>query len=458
MTSYLPTIRFAMFNAGGIKRSPDELTKHCKKHRIDFILVTEIYLKEDQKLYTDWIQHHNFAKVPGEARRGFGGISLLIRPDFPYHIHPELLHRSDFVLSFTLGPYKFHGVYFPPHTMSHAEFVNTLNTLPMDDHTFVFGDFNTRLGTITGDHRRNPRAGAFTQWITRHRPTNWNAQLAYGQSTYRQKDWHSIIDYVVSSSRNVSGTALEIFDQVSLSSDHHVCRFRFTARTPKPLLDPANAIRQHWKLQRLEEREVKELYITQFESHATEIITEVEELKTQERVDTQALELIGTKIEESIHLALDNSVTRGELRPKHWRWFWTEEIQGLADRREHHYRRWRNSRRGTLTRAAAWRDYEQAREDLKRLIQQERNRHWRQYCTRMATADNSETNSTIKRIKMNKTRKQCTLSHPQGPRQAAEMMVNHLVNVFGGEQDHTSRPPRHPRAPPDDGGVGYVNG
>lgn len=69
MTSYIPTIRFATFNAAGINRNPDEITKFCKQQHIDFILITETYLKEGQKLYTDWIQHHNFAKVPGEACR-----------------------------------------------------------------------------------------------------------------------------------------------------------------------------------------------------------------------------------------------------------------------------------------------------------------------------------------------------------------------------------------------------
>lgn len=450
MPSYIPSLRFATFNAAGINRTPDEITKFCTQQHIDFILITETYLSEGQKLYTEWIQHHNFAKIPGEARRGFGGISLLIRPDFPYHIHPQLPHRSDFILSFSLGPYKFHGVYFPPHSMSFQAFTDTLDNLPIDDHTFVFGDFNTRLGNITGDHRINTRARPFNQWITRHNLTNWNARLAYGKFTYRQNSWHSIIDYVISSSRHIANASLKIFDQVSLSSDHHVCRFRFIPLTPIPMLDPANAIRQHWKLQRLEEREVKELYITQFESKASEIMIDMEELATQERVDTQALESIGSRIEESIHTALDNSVTRGEMRPKHWRWFWTEELQGLADRREQQYRRWRNSRRGTLTRAAAWREYCNARDELKNKIQQARYRHWQQYCRRMATAETCETNSTIKRIKLNKTRSQNSLSHPQGPRYAAEMMINHLATVFGGEQEYPRRPPTYTRAQPDE--------
>lgn len=252
--------------------------------------------------------------------------------------------------------------------MSFAEFNDTLDNLPMDDHTFVFGDFNTRLGVITGDHRINTRAAPFNRWINRHNLTNWNARLAYGKFTYRQKDWRSIIDYVVSSPRHVANASLKVFDQMSLSSDHHVCRFRFNPQTPIPMLDPANAPRQHWKLQRLEEREVKDLYIAQFESRASQILNDMMELAAQERVDTQAIESIGTKIEESIHTALDNSVTRGKMRPKHWRWFWTEELQGLADRREQAYRRWRNSRRRTLTRAAAWREYEIARDELKRKI------------------------------------------------------------------------------------------
>lgn len=443
------TIRFAMFNAGGIERSVDDLIHRCEQNHIDFILITETYLLEGAQLNTTWFQHHNHATIHGNALRGHGGLSLLVRPTFPFHIHPHLPHRSKYVLTFSLGDYKFHGVYFPPHSLQDAEFRAILQDLPIDDRTFIFGDFNTRLGATTGDTRSNRRAPAFNRWLQEHNLVNWNARLTRGQPTRRLANSSSIIDYFISSATHIHRPAMKIFDHLSLNSDHHLCSFRFEPLTPIPPLSDPNAIRQQWKLQRLDEPPVLALYIERFISKAQPLANTIQDLHNLETVDVDAMERIGTELVDCIHTALDESVTRGQVRPKTWKWFWTEELQAQVDKREELYRRWRNSSRRTFERAALWREYQEAREQMRGMIRKARHRQWKQYCINMSKAAPNEANAIIKRVRTSKERrKAASLSHPLGPSHAAEDMVTHLATVFGGEQQREWQAPRYPRVAP----------
>ena len=81
-------LTIGLLNAAGVLRSPDKIIKTCKQNNIDFIILTETFL-ERGRLTTDWLQHHNYAQpaVDGHGRPR-GGISLLVRPDLPHHVHP----------------------------------------------------------------------------------------------------------------------------------------------------------------------------------------------------------------------------------------------------------------------------------------------------------------------------------------------------------------------------------
>lgn len=105
-------ITIAQFNAAGLNRSLDELINLCNNDNIDMVFLNETYLTHG-RLNTEWKQFHNYALQSENATRGFGGVSLLVRPDFPYHtnMHPI---TSPYVLTVTLGMYTIYGCYFPP--------------------------------------------------------------------------------------------------------------------------------------------------------------------------------------------------------------------------------------------------------------------------------------------------------------------------------------------------------
>ena len=63
----------------------------------------------------------------------------------------------------------------------------------------IVGDFNARLGSITGDHAKNSNKGEFMRFVQDHSLTNMNVIRTFGEYTFhniRTGD-RSIIDYLL---------------------------------------------------------------------------------------------------------------------------------------------------------------------------------------------------------------------------------------------------------------------
>lgn len=426
-------IKIAQFNAAGIDKNPDELINFCIQHSIDIILLTETHLAAGRQLNTHWKQHHIFGRIPDNSYKAVDGIALLYRPDFPHHIHIHP-HTSDYVISFNMGPYHFHGIYAPPSLDQHT-FHNILTNLDINDSTLVFGDLNVRLGSRLGDTRTNGRSHILEDWLLHHGLHIWNETLAFGQFTFeKQGVGNSIIDLFISNTSTFHTPIMQIHGDQSLSSDHHLCTFSFYPALQVPLLPVPNAPRLQWKLQRLEEDPVRTLYVEEFRRLVQPLAATLSDSRIQDHEsDPDGIDNFGRQLTEVIYQALDNSVTRGQQRPKSWKWFWSQDLQALADTREAAYRRWRHAP-GTLEKARFWGEYVEARDNVRKAVRSARSRSWKQFCAAMQKHDSSTCNSIIKRMRTNR-RNQITFSHPQGPAAAVEAMADHLSSVFGGERD-----------------------
>ena len=128
------TFKIAQLNANGIEKSPDVLIKYCTENKIDILLLTETFLLSG-KLNTSWTQFHNYARTSGNAWVGFGGLSLLIRPDFPYHVHVHP-HPNRYTITCTIGSYTIHSLYLPPSLTLH-EYSETINNLTINRSTII---------------------------------------------------------------------------------------------------------------------------------------------------------------------------------------------------------------------------------------------------------------------------------------------------------------------------------
>ena len=311
-------LKIGLLNATGVAKSPDEIIKFCNNNNIDLILITETFLIRG-RLQTDWLQYHNYAIQPDIKKRGQGGISLLVRPNLNLHIH-HLPNTSRFSLSFQIGIYTFHGLYLPPPpTLNDTTTIELLDQLNITNNTIILGDLNARSKLLTGDHSNNTRGiHALEPWITGNGLHVWNGTLTRTQPTFRTAAGTSIIDLFISPENAILNPTMNIHDMTSLSTYHHLCTLSFSPHSPwKPLPVP-NSTRQHWKLQRFSDPELRQLFIKKFENNINSINIVLEQLchSTISIPHPPTIEQLGSDITSAIYDALDHSVSRTKPRPK----------------------------------------------------------------------------------------------------------------------------------------------
>ncbi|OAD74232.1 hypothetical protein PHYBLDRAFT_144683 [Phycomyces blakesleeanus NRRL 1555(-)] len=335
-----------------------------------------------------WTQIHNFA-IPTTLPKPMDGISLLIKPDFPHHVHP-LPIINPHVLSCRMYPYTIHCVYLPPRLIS-SECQEQLVLLPADNFTIFCGEFNARPHHTTGDTRGRLRSEIMANWVSK-------------------EQFHDM--------------QMKIHDELALDSDHHLCELSFQP-VFIPQLPTENSVRRLWKLQRLEIEEVYKKYQRRFEVGSGTLQREIQQTLEDTSISCPVvLEAYSERLNETIYKALDDSVGRASPRPKVWKNFWNAELQHLADRRQELYR-WR-------------RRYVAANQDLRTAVRAARRQIWYDFCDKIQKAP-SEMVSALKRMKI-RQRSPISLTSPEGPLTAANNMIDHLENVFGGSTEIRTEP------------------
>ncbi|KAI8635777.1 Endonuclease/exonuclease/phosphatase, partial [Parasitella parasitica] len=423
-------LSLGLLNASGLNNSLDELMIYANTKKLHLMFITETYLLCDN-FKTHWKQHHTYAQKPPNAARGFGGISCLIHPSFSssFAIH-QLSFNNPFTLSLQISCYTIHCLYLPPQ-LSLLEVETILNSLTIDSKTIILGDFNVRLGSITGDARSNERQDLFITWQHNNHFHLWNTTEAYGQATFQRSNGSSIIDFILTQPTQLSVHDFQIHDEESFGSDHLLVTSSVSLPTPPTALPPPNHARLQWKLQRLNEPDVYTLYVNLFTAESQRITETINSIDTLQSY--QQIEDIGKSINNAIYSSLDHSVTKSTLRPKHWQWFWSQELEILAAHKKKKHLQWRKSLpfRNDLRTAALWTQYVTANQQFKAKLTQHRSMLWRQFCDELKTTNSNNINRYIKR-RFKSTSNKTAYTSPAGPQQAVDDLKAHLETVFSG--------------------------
>ncbi|KAG1125809.1 hypothetical protein G6F42_008371 [Rhizopus arrhizus] len=276
-----------------------------------------------------------------------------------------------------------------------------LNKYQPHENIILCGDFNARLGSTLGDHAENERASYFREFIANNRLTIWNQQLAYGIPTYiKGSSTHgivkkSIIDLVITNQTSfVTDPQMQIRTDLSLGSDHKLVYFSFIFHTTPPEA-PTLHPRKLWKIKKLEintdNQHIREHYQQLIFIATQPIIQELDDYMNDIQEDAPAIEdpehfvdRINERLTNTIYEALDAS-----------------------------------------------RNHQQAAEAVRSLIQQAKNKHFRQFCNKLASNEYSKATSKIKQIRRSKGYQ--TLQHPNGIQSAVDQISNTWKTTFDGD-------------------------
>ena len=445
-------LTIASINANGKLRQEaiDSILYYCKN--TDILFVTETWLPPDKTIPTHWQQFHIYGEPVVNADRCQMGISLFINPSFKYSkLHVDT-QKSKYYMTCHLDSLKIHCVYLPPSpSLDNTTTMQILESIPLTPDTILCGDFNARMGKVTGDSRWNPRGSKLSTFIEKNSLINHNTLLQYAKPTrvvYKENNnitETSIVDYFISQSQ-LTNPSLNIRTDLSvLGSDHKLMVLSFDWINHDVSDDtPPDPLRRRWKLSRLAEMPVRTAYIItmqkQFYSknlnHLTRAFadflaqthsTPFTNNDTQANADT--IEFLCQQLYDSIYYALDTVLTPAKLRPKTWKWFWNPKLQEYANLRQACYTRWRKS--AGIQKPIWWTKYKNADHQLKTGVRQARALAYHNFCSDLNN-DPLAAMPTIKRIIQSKTRSKHRFSSAEGPQQAVNEMANFLQKTFDG--------------------------
>ncbi|OAD75519.1 hypothetical protein PHYBLDRAFT_166756 [Phycomyces blakesleeanus NRRL 1555(-)] len=303
------------------------------------------------------------------------------------------------------------------------EALDILSAIPLTDDTIICGDFNARLGSVTGDYASNPRGVALEQWLEERSLTVLNGVLSPCTPTYisfRNKvEISSIIDLFITNT-NFANPSLHIATKLSLGSDHRLLSLSFTydlqhsPPAPPPMC-------QTWNLSRLYEEDVRSLYVTTFVTKSASILTTLQDLVQNPPTICPPIDTLTNSFNALIYDSLSSSIGSRPPRPSHWKSFWTPALQAAADHRDDSC---------GIDKINWWSRHQHAHKEFRQQVQTAKHLSWHAFCHSM----NSDFNKATSKIKQLKRRRQLqhTFQHDDGPAVAATVMCDHLASVYSG--------------------------
>jgi hypothetical protein len=437
-------ITITLWNAGGIER-PAISTITDALSSSSLVFLTETWLLSPFRFPTSWPQYHTYGVPVENSYRGQQGISLLVHPDFPYHVSP-LPSSSPYVFSCQVSSLLIHCLYLPPH-MDDALAIEVLESLPLNPepsqlNTLICGDFNARHIELLGDKKPNTRGAPFAEWVHSTGLRCWNSELAYGVPTLFNprrltsdgRPYGSVIDLMMTT-ESLLNPSLVIRPDPALPSDHCPVSlsFWFPSAPPPPPLHP----RVVWRLSRLGRKDCK--YKEYFNERVKPLQDEL--ARHLGNIDTEPLgpdsggvapdiDGMATSLVDIIHSSLDDSVSRKDGKLLTQSKFWTGALQILVDLRTQARRRWLDEE-DSFRKLRLWEDCELADKRFKAACKKRKRETWKEFCAKLSSGPFSETTSTIKKIRSQR-RVSPQFTHHEGPTAAANAMAHHLESVFSG--------------------------
>ncbi|KAK4522115.1 uncharacterized protein ATC70_004654 [Mucor velutinosus] len=461
--SQLTPLTIGLWNARGLRDTTiDDVLRYCQSFSVLFI--TETWLNRHPiRLPTNWQQFHLPGVTVAGGGRGSRGITCLINPSCPLTAFQTPLPSAlqEFALGIQLGrELRLICLYIPPEQADlYTENVSSiLNAIPLDHDTIICGDLNARMGSFVGDSSTNNRGRLLQEYCADNQLNVLNCQLAHSTPTFEDRrsgrNVSSIVDYYISNVESLSFASLDtssppssssisIYSDLSLGSDHKLMSLTFDYHSNEPALampaTPSPSPRLLWKLSRLQETDVRNLYAQRFTALSQPLLQQLISL-VRSPPDTQPpIDTLNSDLTNCIYQALDESVTRQSQRPNFWKKFWTLDLQRLCDHREALYRKYRRCP-ASLDKAYWWNQHVEAYQKFKQALRRAKQVSWHAFCESLFKQDFSKAMSKIKLIKSRRQRQSGYL-HVDGAQAGANAMRDHLATIYAGSNLPTNRPP-----------------
>ncbi len=200
----------------------DELTQNMIKYDLDLVCVFETWAAPFSRPPNDTFIYWSPFPATNEsprARHYDYGIGVAIHPRwlaYKHHLKVLSLGRPGISSALSWGHWPLGAIYLPPKaTIEECQKILKEITHALPANSLLLGDFNMRLGALTGDRLDNPRGIALQEWLS-HQDHQWSICIPdHPQPTFISHKRSSIVDYIMCA----KDVADDVLDMGVLSSE-----------------------------------------------------------------------------------------------------------------------------------------------------------------------------------------------------------------------------------------------
>jgi hypothetical protein len=301
----------------------EDIIEYMEKEEIDLAFICETWMKASQSRPHECVVHMTSYPTTTVGRRANYGVAVILNPKYiengKKHEENELIYHDGspgLTAYFTFKGISFGGVYLP-HDWPDEKIIELL-TFPIGagPTRVLLGDFNMRLGALTGDHNTNKRGDTLYPILEEegwclcrasdNRPTFFEA------STRRS----SIVDYFWTDckSRELWKRTYTAQDFHS-SSDHCMVVSEFGMPPARDTVMAEAVQYKRWNYRKLEEEVYREIYTETLRKYLAECNELHQQLVAEKENGNLSDQELVDRLEEAITLALTRTAetTIGEV-------------------------------------------------------------------------------------------------------------------------------------------------
>jgi hypothetical protein len=264
-------MRVAFQNINGLSGKDTPVLNYKKQKKIDILLLLETWLSPNQSIIHNPIVH---LTSPGDSlttggRRFTGGIlgiaSPAIRPDITTVFEDPTRH---YVILKCRG-YLLAACYLPPSSpdSTMTQFLDHVTEVAGELPCYIFGDFNARSISLSGDHRNNPRGVLLASYLL-DSPIEICSPTR-GKYTSFNQHGTGIPDLILALNTGPP-TRYIVHEQDCVGSDHCVISFDI----PTDRSEPTRSF-SRWNVRRMADPETQLLYTRHLEASQAETVAAI---------------------------------------------------------------------------------------------------------------------------------------------------------------------------------------
>jgi hypothetical protein len=252
----------ALFNANGLAGKADGILNYANQNRIDLFIIVETWLcsVDSSPISHPVINLVNpvFGPITG-GRRGKGGILVFCQPKWQNEVQTLVLDPNRNFLIFRLNGIIWAVGYFAPSVADQLlfDFLDLVQGMSQEytEEVIVLGDFNSRLGIVSGDHAVNPRGTKLLNYMLEKPWQLPTPEVGKYTSFSLSNGGKGITDLVFTLNRDLVGYTVHEDNSLG-GSDHRLITFHVQVN----ILEVGKQF-DRINIRRLADREYRESYL-----------------------------------------------------------------------------------------------------------------------------------------------------------------------------------------------------